>query len=87
MACLISGAKSAFNRKKKNQTWINAIKKELLWSWLQLVESINILLVEADNGSEFVKVYLNYPAGLKNRTTENSSISVKHGACSQVVYL
>lgn len=71
MACLISSAKSAFNKKKKKQPWINAIKKELLWSWLQLVESINILLVEADNGSEFVKAYLNYPACLKNRTTEN----------------
>lgn len=70
MACLISGAKSAFNRKKQNKKnpWINGIKKELLWSKIQLVESINILLVEADNGSEFVKLYVNYPACLKNRT-------------------
>jgi len=33
------------------------------------MDSINILLGGVENGSEFVKVYVNYPAYLKNRTT------------------
>lgn len=49
------------------------------------MESISILPEWVEDGSEFVKVYVNHSAYLENRMTENCVISLKCGTSSQIV--